>query len=77
MVSSIKGKAIAIRKGYHGDHTRAIEYEDVNIVLRTEERRRESERERDLSIYSSIGDYLHVGCHLTSPTDYTIKRKQA
>jgi hypothetical protein len=32
----------------HEDHTRAIEYEDVNIVLRTEERRRERERARDI-----------------------------
>jgi hypothetical protein len=53
----------------------AMEYEDMNIVLRTEkikrekerERERERESERDLSIYSSMGDYPHVGCHLTSP----------
>jgi hypothetical protein len=40
----------------------AMEYEDMNIVLRTEGR-----KERDLSFYS-MGDYPHVGCHLTSPT---------
>jgi hypothetical protein len=43
----------------------AMEYEDMNIVLRTEEGERESER--DLSIYS-MGDYPHVGCQVTSPT---------
>jgi hypothetical protein len=49
----------------------AIEYEDMDVVMRTEERRREREREREneryVSIYS-MGDYLNVGCHLTSPT---------
>jgi hypothetical protein len=48
-----------------------MQYENMNIVLRTDGRRREEEREREseryLSIYS-MGDYLNVGCHLTSPT---------
>jgi hypothetical protein len=46
-----------------------MQYEVMSIVLRTEERRRERERESegDLSIYS-MGDYPHVGCHLTFPT---------
>jgi hypothetical protein len=44
----------------------------MNIVLRTEKRKTEREREseRVLSIYSSMGDYPHVGCQLTSPTDF-------
>jgi hypothetical protein len=47
--------------GSHGDHTRAIEYEDVNIVLRTEERRREREREREISIYLLHGRLSQCG----------------
>jgi hypothetical protein len=54
----------------HGDHTRAIEYEDIEYCIADggeKERERERESKRYLSIYS-MGDYPNVGCHLTSPT---------
>jgi hypothetical protein len=48
-------------KASHGDHTRAIEYDDVNIVLRTEEKRRKREREREISIYLLHGGLSQCG----------------